>query len=80
MSALALVGALALATPPGGGTTAGPNGAMLGICQVVGSGEGCAAVTDWSLEKIGERTFRFITSDARQIGYLLDAIEEVVLR
>jgi hypothetical protein len=32
------------------------------------------------MEKTGERTFRFVTSDAKQIGYLLDAIEEVVLR
>ena len=39
-----------------------------------------AAFTDWKLEKIGERTFRLVTSDARQMGYLLDAIEEVVLR
>ena len=36
---------------------------------------------DWSgLEKTGERSYRLTTDDARQIGYLLDAIEEVVLR
>lgn len=39
-----------------------------------------AAFTEFKLEKTGERTFRFVTSDAKQIGYLLDAIEEVVLR
>lgn len=32
------------------------------------------------LEKTGERTYRLTTSDARQMGYLLDAIERVVLR
>jgi D-amino peptidase len=36
---------------------------------------------NWSgLEKTGERSYRLTTDDARQIGYLLDAIEEVVLR
>jgi D-amino peptidase len=39
-----------------------------------------AALTEFTLEKTGERSFRFVTSDARQMGYLLDAIEEVVLR
>lgn len=39
-----------------------------------------AALTEFKLEKTGDRTFRFITDSARQIGYLLDAIEEVVLR
>ncbi|MGH7539017.1 MAG: M55 family metallopeptidase [Gemmatimonadales bacterium] len=35
---------------------------------------------NWSgLEKTGERSYRFTTSDARQIGYLIDAIEVVVL-
>ena len=32
------------------------------------------------LEKAGERSYRLVTDDARQIGYLLDAIERVVLR
>ncbi len=32
------------------------------------------------LEKTGERSYRLVTSDARQMGYLLDAIERVVLR
>jgi D-amino peptidase len=31
------------------------------------------------LEKTGDRTYRLVTSDARQMGYLLDAIERVVL-
>jgi D-amino peptidase len=36
---------------------------------------------DWrGLEKTGERRYRLTTDDARQIGYLLDAIERVVLR
>lgn len=39
-----------------------------------------AALTEFTLEKTGERSFRFVTSDAKQMGYLLDAIEEVVLR
>jgi D-amino peptidase len=34
----------------------------------------------YKLEKVGPRTYNFTTSDARQIGYLLDAIEVVVLR
>ncbi len=32
------------------------------------------------LEKAGDRSYRLVTNDARQIGYLLDAIERVVLR
>ena len=31
------------------------------------------------LEKSGDRSYRLVTSDARQMGYLLDAIERVVL-
>jgi D-amino peptidase len=31
------------------------------------------------LEKTGDRSYRLVTSDARQMGYLLDAIERVVL-
>jgi hypothetical protein len=34
----------------------------------------------YNLEQVGPRTYRMTTSDARQIGYLLDAIEEIVLR
>jgi D-amino peptidase len=33
----------------------------------------------WGVEKTGPRTYRFTTSDARQIAYLLDAVELVVL-
>ena len=33
----------------------------------------------WGLEKTGPRGYRFVTSDARQIAYLLDAIEQIVL-
>jgi len=33
----------------------------------------------WGVEKTGPRSYRFITSSARQIAYLLDAIEAVVL-
>jgi D-amino peptidase len=39
-----------------------------------------AGLTEFTLEKTGERSFRFVTDNARQIGYLLDVIEEVVLR
>ena len=36
---------------------------------------------NWTgLEKAGERSYRLTTDDARQMGYLLDAIERVVLR
>ncbi|MGE5743026.1 MAG: M55 family metallopeptidase [Gemmatimonadota bacterium] len=36
---------------------------------------------NWTgLEKTGERSYRLTTDDARQMGYLLDAIERVVLR
>jgi D-amino peptidase len=38
------------------------------------------ALAGYNLEKTGDRTFRFTTESARQIGYLLDEIEEVVLR
>jgi D-amino peptidase len=36
-------------------------------------------VTAWKLEKTGPRAYRWTTSDAKQIAYLLDAIEQVVL-
>jgi hypothetical protein len=39
-----------------------------------------AGLPDFTLEKTGERSFRFVTDSARQMGYLLDAIEETVLR
>lgn len=32
------------------------------------------------LAKTGDRSYRLVTADARQMGYLLDAIEQVVLR
>lgn len=37
-------------------------------------------LSEFSLEKTGPRSFRMVTSSARQMGYLLDAIESVVLR
>lgn len=39
-----------------------------------------AALPEFRLEKTGERSFRFVTGSARQMGYLLDAIESAVLR
>ncbi len=36
-------------------------------------------ITTYPLVKNGERSYRFVTDDADQIGYLLDAIEEIVL-
>jgi D-aminopeptidase len=33
----------------------------------------------WGVEKTGPRTYRFVTSEARRIAYLLDAVELVVL-
>ncbi len=37
-------------------------------------------LSGFTLEKTGERAFRFVTSDAREMARLLDAIELVVLR
>ena len=37
------------------------------------------SITNYPLEKLGERSYRMVTDDADQIGYLLDAIEEIVL-
>jgi D-amino peptidase len=37
-------------------------------------------VEKFNLEQVGPRTYRMTATDARQIGYLLDAIEEIVLR
>jgi D-amino peptidase len=42
--------------------------------------QGVAALSDFKLEKTGDRSFRLVTDSAREMGYLLDAIEEVVLR
>lgn len=40
-----------------------------------------AALPDFKLERTGgDRSFRFVTESARTMGYLLDAIEETVLR
>jgi D-aminopeptidase len=42
--------------------------------------QGVAALSEFKLEKTGERNFRLTTESARQMGWLLDAIEETVLR
>jgi D-amino peptidase len=42
--------------------------------------QGVAALTEFKLEKTGERNFRLTTDSAKQMGWLLDAIEETVLR
>ncbi|HEX3233177.1 MAG TPA: M55 family metallopeptidase [Gemmatimonadales bacterium] len=42
--------------------------------------QGVAALSEFKLERTGDRTFRYLTDSARQMGYLLDAIEETVLR
>jgi D-amino peptidase len=39
-----------------------------------------AALEEFKLEKTGERAFRYVTDQARQMGWLLDAIEETVIR
>jgi hypothetical protein len=39
-----------------------------------------AGLTEFRLEKTGERKFRYVTDSARKMGWLLDAIEEAVLR
>jgi D-amino peptidase len=39
-----------------------------------------AALQEFKLEKRGDRSFRYVTDSARQMGWLLDAIEETVLR
>jgi hypothetical protein len=36
-------------------------------------------ITNYPLEKLGERSYRLVTDAADHIGYLLDAIEEIVL-
>ena len=42
--------------------------------------EEVAKFADYRLERTGERSFRFVTDSAREMGYLLDAIENVVIR
>jgi D-amino peptidase len=42
--------------------------------------EAVASLSEFKLEKTGDRTFRFVTDSARQMGWLLDAIEETVIR
>jgi D-amino peptidase len=39
-----------------------------------------AALQEFKLEPSGDRGFRYVTDSARQMGWLLDAIEETVLR
>ncbi len=39
-----------------------------------------AGLTEWKLDKVGERTFTLTTSSAREMGWLLDAVEEIVIR
>jgi D-amino peptidase len=39
-----------------------------------------AALPGFNLEKTGARSFRFTTSDAKQIGYLIDAMQPAVVR
>jgi D-amino peptidase len=42
--------------------------------------QGVAALSEFKLEQTGERNFRYVTDSARHLGWLLDAIEETVLR
>jgi D-amino peptidase len=41
---------------------------------------GVGTLPEFKLEKTGNRTYRYVTDSARQIGWLLDAIEELVIR
>jgi D-aminopeptidase len=41
---------------------------------------GVDSIQGFELEKTGDRSYRFTTTDAKQIGYLLDTIEGVVLK
>ncbi len=41
---------------------------------------GVKGLREFKLEQTGPRSFRLVTSSAREMGYLLDAIESVVLR
>jgi D-aminopeptidase len=38
------------------------------------------SITAFRLEKTGDRSYRFVTSDAREMARLFDAIEVIVLR
>jgi D-amino peptidase len=42
--------------------------------------DGVVALSEFRLEKTGDRSFVLVTDSAREMGYLLDAIESVVLR
>lgn len=42
--------------------------------------ESVAAISEFTLERVGNRSFRYVTESARQLGWLLDAIEEKVIR
>lgn len=39
-----------------------------------------AALSEFALERTGDRSFVLVTNSAREMGYLLDAIESVVIR
>jgi D-amino peptidase len=39
-----------------------------------------AGLSEFKLEKTGARSFRYVSDSARRVGWLLDAIEEAVLR
>jgi D-amino peptidase len=39
-----------------------------------------AELKEWKLDKVGDRTFTLTTSSAREMGWLLDAVEEIVIR
>jgi D-amino peptidase len=39
-----------------------------------------AGLQEFKLERSGDRRFRYVTDSARRMGWLLDAVEEVVLR
>jgi D-amino peptidase len=39
-----------------------------------------AELKEFKLDKVGDRTFTFTTDSARQMGWLLDAVEEIVIR
>jgi D-amino peptidase len=42
--------------------------------------QGVATLPEFKLEKTGNRSYRYVTDSARQMGWLLDAIEELVIR
>jgi len=39
-----------------------------------------AGLTEFKLDKVGDRTFTLTTNSAREMGWLLDAVEEIVIR